>query len=185
MSYEEYLHDPSIDAHTEWVGGAVVAMAPVDLSHALLCSFVQGLLGMYVNSHSLGVLLRDPFQMKTGPALPGRAPDFIFIRSEHLDRLHDLFLEGPADLAIEIISPGTEGVDRGDKFYEYEQGGVPEYWILDPHRQVAEFYARDENGVYRSANVPPDGEFESLAVPGFRLKVEWLWSGPSAMSGKQ
>lgn len=182
MSYEEYLRDPSIDEHTEWVDGEVLPMMSVSKAHALLESYLHLLLGMYVDSHSLGVLLADPFQMKTGPALPGRAPDIIFIRSEHLDRLHDLFLEGPADLAIEIISPGTEGVDRGDKFYEYEQGGVPEYWILDPHRQVAEFYVRDENGVYRSANVPPAGEFESLAVPGFRLKVDWLWAQPSITS---
>ena len=102
----------------------------------------------------------------------------IFIRTEHLDRLHDLFLEGPADLAVEIISPGTEGVDRGDKFYEYETGGVAEYWILDPHRQVAEFYIRDESGVFRSANVPADGDFVSTVLAGFRLRVEWLWNQP-------
>ncbi len=34
-------------------------------------------------------------------------------------------------LAIEIVSPGTEHVDRGRKRDLYQRSGVPEYWIVD------------------------------------------------------
>lgn len=113
--------------------------------------------------------------MKTGPGLPGRSPDVFFVRNEHLERVKRLYLEGPADLVIEIISPGSRATDRGDKFYEYEQGGVPEYWLLDPERQQTEFYLRGDDGIYRL--VPPgnDGIYRSQALSGLWLNVDWLW----------
>ena len=78
--------------------------------------------------------------MKIGPDLPGREPDILFIAREHLDRFRDTYLDGPADLVVEIISRDSRARDRGDKFYEYEQGGVREYWLLDYLRRQAEFY---------------------------------------------
>jgi Uma2 family endonuclease len=116
--------------------------------------------------------------MKSAPDLPGRAPDVFFIKNDHLDRVRRLNLEGPADLVIEVISTGSEETDRGDKFYEYQQAGVPEYWLIDPDREVAEFYLLDDRGVFRSANVPQDGVFESRAIEGLRIRVEWLWQRP-------
>lgn len=55
-----------------------------------------------------------------------------FVASEHLDRLKETYLDGPADLVVGIVSPDSVGRDRGEKFYEYAQGGVPEYWLIDP-----------------------------------------------------
>lgn len=176
MSYEEYLRDPGIPEHTEWVDGEVTEMMSVSNKHAQLVGYLARLIGMYVELRELGEIRMDPFQMRPTPSSNGRAPDLIFVVRTKLGSLRPQYLEGPADVVIEVTSPGTEAVDRGDKFYEYEAGGVPEYWILDPVREVAEFYVRDESGVFRSANVQPDGEFESAALDGFRLKVEWLWT---------
>ena len=61
-----------------------------------------------------------------------REPDVLFLAKEHLGRLRDSHIEGPADLVVEIVSKESRGRDRGEKFYEYGEGGVPEYWLLDP-----------------------------------------------------
>ena len=45
--------------------------------------------------------------MKTGPDLPGRAPDILFTSNARIKRLKKSHLDGPADLAVEIISPGA------------------------------------------------------------------------------
>ncbi|MEZ5301901.1 MAG: Uma2 family endonuclease [Verrucomicrobiales bacterium] len=79
---------------------------------------------------------------------PGREPDIIFVASENLGRIKNAFLDGPADLAVEVISPESQGRDRGDKFYEYQAGGVREYWIIDPERQVAEFYRLNDRDLF-------------------------------------
>jgi len=107
----------------------------------------------------------------------GREPDLIFVATANLHRLQATYLDGPADLAVEIISPESVGRDRGEKFYEYEQGGVPEYWLIDPQTQRAEFYRLVE-GRYRLAFESKEGEYRSLVLPDFWLRVEWLWQDP-------
>jgi len=125
-----------------------------------------------------GRVLYEPFQMKTGPELPGRSPDLFFVSNENLGRLKRLYLKGPADLVVEIISPGSRAVDRGEKFYEYEQGGVPEFWLIDPQRKQAEFYQRGQDGVYRLVPPDSDGLYHSQVLKGLWLKVDWLWQEP-------
>nr|MBA3440395.1 Uma2 family endonuclease [Pyrinomonadaceae bacterium] len=66
----------------------------------------------------------------------------------------------------------------GDKFVEYERAGVKEYWLLDYERESAEFYELGSDGRYRTAQLDADGVYESKVVPGFRLRVAWLWQSP-------
>lgn len=181
MTYEEYLRDPRIPEHTEWVDGEVIEMMSVSKKHAELQMYLLELLRSFLRVTKAGRLYTDPFQMRLTNAKSGRAPDIMFVRTERFGDVEGMFLDGPAELVIEIISPCTEGTDRGDKYYEYEAGGVPEYWILDPVRETAEFYLRDDEGVYRSANVPAKGTFASRSLKGFVLTVEWLWTEEDAL----
>ena len=107
----------------------------------------------------------------------GREPDILFIVRDHLDRLKETHLDGPADLAVEVVSPESVGRDRGEKFYEYEQAGLPEYWLVDPQRERAEFYQL-QGDRYRLAFEGDEGEYRSSALTGFWLRVEWLWQEP-------
>jgi Uma2 family endonuclease len=107
----------------------------------------------------------------------GREPDLIFVSTANLDRAKDTYLDGPADLVVEIISPESVGRDRGEKFLEYEAGGVPDYWLIDPQRQWAEFY-RLEEGRYRLLHAGTEGIVRPHTIPDFWLRVEWLWQQP-------
>jgi len=146
-----------------------------DRRHENIRRFLYTLINLFVEAHQLGRVYSEPFQMKTGPDLPGRAPAVFFVANENLGRVRQLNLEGPANLVVEIISPGSRATDRGDKFYEYEQGGVPEYWLLDPERRQAEFYLRGNDGIYRLVQPGSDGIYRSKVLAGLWLKVEWLW----------
>ncbi len=161
----------------EWVDGEVITLSPASKKHQLLVSFLTALLQHFVEAKRLGLIIPAPFQMKTGTDLPGREPDILFIASAHLDRLKDTYLAGAADVVVEVISPESLARDRGDKFYEYEKGGVGEYWLLDPIRQLAEFY-RLEQGVYRLAPVDEAGSYHSAVIAGLWLHVAWLWQDP-------
>lgn len=81
-------------------------------------------------------------------------------------------------MVVEIISPDSRARDRGEKFYEYEQGGVHEYWLLDPLRKQAEFYGLGDDGIYRLIPIGGDGLFHSRVLEGLWLKVDWLWQEP-------
>jgi Uma2 family endonuclease len=177
MTYEQFMEWLPDDMHAEWVDGWVVPMSPITGAHDELVAFLRSLLRLFLEYHPLGKLRGDPFQMKTAPHLPGRAPDLIFVANAHLPRLHRTFLEGPADIAIEVISPDSIRRDREDKFKEYELGGVPEYWLIDPERPPALFYQTGERGRYQVMPIE-DGIFRSQVLPGFWLRVEWLWQEP-------
>lgn len=177
MSYARFLKWDGRNPHVEWVNGEVVAMAPVSNDHSALQVFLLKILGSFVDARQLGELRTEPFQMKTGPDLPGRAPDILFIAKKSLSRLKKNHLEGPADLVVEIISPGSQSIDRGDKYFEYEKGGVREYWLIDPLRKQAEFYLLGRDGVYHLAPIQGD-IFRSAVLKGLWLKVGWLWRKP-------
>ena len=182
MTYEQFLRTVPDDIHAEWVEGEMVPMTPVSRDHNELSAFFLALLRHYVEAQDLGKIFCEPFQMKTGPNLPGRSPDLLFVAKKRLSQLKRNHLQGPADLVIEIISPESRARDRGDKFYEYEQGGVREYWLIDPVRKQVEFYALDKNGIYRLMNVGEDGIFRSQALKGLWLQVSWLWQLPPLMT---
>jgi Uma2 family endonuclease len=76
---------------------------------------------------------------------------------------------------VEIVSPESSDRDRGRKLREFETGGVPEYWLLDPLRTGAAVYALGEDGHYHP--VPPDseGRLASQVLPGFKIHPALLW----------
>lgn len=182
MTYEQFLEWDGENQHVEWVNGRVVSMPPISGEHTEVSHYLIRLIGEFLDHYPLGVLRSDPFQMKTGPNLPGRAPDLLFVAKRNLRRLHRVYLEGPADLVVEIISPDSRTIDRVEKFQEYEAGGVREYWLIDPERRQAEFYRRGRDGRFRLVSPDKGGVFRSTVIKGLWLKVEWLWSRPPLLS---
>jgi len=179
MTYEEFLAWADEDTLAEWVNGEVVMASPASRQHQEISGFLHIILSAHVEIHRLGTVLLPPFQMRL--ARSGREPDLLFVAREHLDRLKDTFLDGPADLVVEILSPESAGRDRGVKFYEYEAAGILEYWLIDPSRETAEFYQLDAHGHYRAVSPDAEGQYCSSVLPGLRLPVAWLWQPPSVL----
>lgn len=173
LSYQDFLSQDG-DHHAEWVNGVVVEMSPPSTKHQVLVRFLCSLMQTYAEEHDLGVVIPAPFQMKLQN---GREPDILYIAAEHLDRLTELYLDGPADIAVEVISPESVARDRGEKFSEYADGGVLEYWLIDPRTHWAEFFRLDD-GFYRPVFTGGEGVYHSQALAGFWLNVAWLWSEP-------
>ena len=174
LTYAEFLAWAGEDTLAEWVDGEIIMTSPASQRHQFLVGFLEKVLGTFVEQHELGVVLSAPFQMKLEH---GRAPDLLFVAAAHVDRLQETYLDGPADLVVEIVSPESVGRDRGEKFYEYARGGVPEYWLIDPQAQWAEFYHLAGHH-YQSSFSGDEGEYTSQALPSFWLRVEWLWQQP-------
>jgi Uma2 family endonuclease len=178
LTYEEFLAWCDEDTLVEWVDGEVVTLSPASEQHEDLRSLLDAVLRIFVEQRGLGRVLGASFQMRLAePVRSGRQPDILFVAANRVSCLKETYLDGPADLVVEIISPESRLRDRGEKFAEYEMGGVREYWLLDPERREADFYGLDERGRYR-AQPDREGWYESLVISGFRLKVEWLWQVP-------
>jgi Uma2 family endonuclease len=176
MPYDEFLAWNDEDSLAEWVDGVIQMSGPASHRHQEIASFLHQVLSNFSRIHELGEVILPPFQMRLPHS--GREPDLIFISRTHLDRLKDNYLDGPADLVVEIMSPESIGRDRGDKFYEYRQAGIPEYWLIDPQSRRVEFYTLDEEGLYTLVHQGGGGIYLSTVLTGFWLKVEWLWQEP-------
>jgi Uma2 family endonuclease len=141
MSYDEYLNWEHEGGLTEWVDGEVIIHMPPKDEHQRVVEFLDRLLGVFVELFQLGMVRIAPFTMRALPDGSAREPDLFFLATDNLYRLTSKELNGPADLAIEVISDDSVTRDKDDKFYEYQAAGVKEYWIIDPRpkRLRAEF----------------------------------------------
>lgn len=177
MTYEEFLNWADEDTLAEWVDGKVVMTSPASVDHQELADFVHSILKRYAVFHQLGKVLAPPFQMKL-PGSSGREPDVLYVASEHLSRFKQTYLDGPADLVVEIVSPESATRDREQKFAEYERGGVSEYWILDRAARQADFCQLNARGIYESYAPDAQGIYHARMVPGFWVNVNWFWQYP-------
>ena len=181
MSYEEFLQATFDHFHYEWVDGEPIEMSHIELDHAEIQIFLIRLLGDWIDQKAIGRMLAEPFHMKTGPDLPGRSPDILFIATENLDRLERLTLRGPADLVVEIVSPSSRRTDRVDKFDEYEQGGVKEFWLVDPLRRRVDWYTLVD-GQYKTIEPDADGRRQSKVLSGVWFRDAWFFERPAKLA---
>ena len=178
VSFEEFLCWADEDTLAEWVEGEIVPISPSSLSHQEILGFLFELIKSFLRVRQIGTIVLPPFLMRLPTRPSGREPDLLFVSTVHADRLRDTYLDGPADLVVEIISRESEARDRGEKFVEYEAAGIPEYWLIDPLRQDALFFQIGPDGRYRRAALDADEAYRSVVLPGFRLRPEWLWQRP-------
>jgi len=178
LSYEEFLQACDEDTLAEWVNGEVVMTSPASNRHQSISDFLLIILSLYVEQGAVGRVISAPFQMKTGPDLGGREPDVLFVAEVHLARLKDTYLDGPADLVVEVVSPESRLRDRGEKLAEYELGGVREYWIIDPDKRQVDLFLLGEDGRYERRKPDAQGIYHSAVVPGFWIDEQWLWADP-------
>src|SRR5687768_6439469 len=132
MSFEEFLEWADEDIRAEWVDGRVELLSPVHEGHESLSGWLYALCRVYVETKGLGRVLGAPFLIHLPTRPSGREPDMIFLRSQNLDRIKGGYMEGPADVLVEVVSPESVARDRETKYSEYEKAGIREYWLLDP-----------------------------------------------------
>ena len=174
-TFEQYL-EISEEGKFEFVAGNVIPVEPPSEEHNALSGYLYHVTGVYVEETENGRVMGDNYTQQLGPET-NRIPDVSFFRKDSLGKIQHLHSEGGADLIIEVLSPSTRRIDRGEKFYEYEAAGVEEYWMVDPERKTAEFY-RLTDGRYIPVLPDAEGRVHSSTIPGFYLRVSWLWERP-------
>ncbi len=177
VSYADFLEWADEDTYAEWVDGEIELMSsPASRKHQDVKGFLESAIRLFAETYDLGEVYSAGLQMK----LPGsgREPDVLFISTARLGQLKETFLDGPADLAVEIVSPESVERDKVEKLAEYQAGGVLEYWLIDVIVNKAAFYQLGKTGKYRKVAPDPKGRYTSAVIPGFWLQTDWLWQKP-------
>ena len=146
---------------------------PTDF-HQLILLRLSLALHLFVSTRRLGQVRFAPLPVRLWPGKV-REPDLMFLSRAHQDRIGRYW--GVPDLAVEILSEGTEHKDREIKRREYALAGVGEYWIIDPEAMTVETLRRDGGDDYsRSLLLDRDSILTTPLLPGFTLKLSELFA---------
>jgi Uma2 family endonuclease len=178
MTADQYLQlgeDPS-GIRLELVDGEVTVAASPATAHAYCLSQLFGILRQHIKKHRLGVIMSDTDHILDMYNV--RRPDLYYFGTERMHLLTDGPIRIPPDLAIEVISPGSERIDRIEKFAQYHDFGIPFYWIVDPQSRTAKAF---KFGRTKYAPAGSGKNADTVSFPPFpNLKIDLaeLWWPP-------
>jgi Uma2 family endonuclease len=182
ISFEDYLREYNSyeGGRTEWMAGEV-AIYPImsnNLQHNDLIGFLYTLLSAFLELTRRGQVVLAGVPMKYSNTKPAREPDLMIVLTEHAERLLPKYIDGIADIVVEVVSPESVERDYADKLNEYEAAGVPEYWLFDPERETPVVHVLGADGRYRRAALDGQGRLVSEVLRGFALDPALLWQTP-------
>lgn len=177
MTEEEYLAWVGETSLTEWVAGEVVFKVPISELHDLLQRVISASLEALVRRRGIGQVRGEKWATRLPQGPSWREADMVFVASDTTSTLTRNSLIGPPDLAMEIVSPGSQAMDYRIKFHEYEAAGIPEYWIVDPAATKVIAY-RLVNSKYTEIDADADGKVRSKVVDGWWLEPAELFKDP-------
>jgi Uma2 family endonuclease len=93
-------------------------------------------------------------------------PDLLVVRR---DRIGEQNIVEALALVVEVLSPSSARIDRTLKFSRYAEGGIGQYWIVDPRVPSVEIYDLVD-GEYRLTASGQGDETVAVSAP-FALSV--------------
>lgn len=172
MSLDEYLErEATASTKHEFVDGRVHAMAGASRAHGTIALNLAALVRPAIRGSGWRAYIAD---MKVAP--PGnrtiRYPDLVMTCDER-DLADEQITRFPK-LIVEVLSPGTSAVDRGDKFEEYRRiPTLEEYLIIDSSRVLVELFCRTESG-WDLKEYGLGAAFQLTSIP-LEIKVDDLY----------
>jgi Uma2 family endonuclease len=172
-TFDDFLAIVPENQKADLLDGVIYMASPESTDDNDLGGWLYSLLREYAEELELGKAYHTRVAFRLG-ALHGPEPDVAFVLAKNLHRVRRGYVEGPPDIAVEIVSPDSADRDYVKKRQRYEKAGVREYWIVDPEQRRVLFLRR-QRGKLRDI-APVQNIFESAVLPGFRLDVRWLWA---------
>jgi Uma2 family endonuclease len=175
MKAEQFLQlgeDPR-GVRLELVDGDVaVSPSPVP-RHAFVVMKLAKILGNYVDENELGELFQDVDTLLDEYNV--RRPDVLYFSNARLHLVGEKAMEGPPDLAVEVISPSSVEVDREDKFDQYRKAGVVHYWIIDPAQRTVEGWTLAGGEYVATGRATGTGIIRLPPFEDLDIRIEQLW----------
>ncbi len=157
----------------ELINGIIVKRASPSAAHQRVSRHLSRLMDNFIFDNKLGEFFSAPLDVYlTQNDLT--QPDLIFVSNANA-HIVGSYINGVPDLVVEILSPGTAKMDKGDKRNLYQKCGISEYWIVDPKSQSIEVYFLEE-GIYNLISFAQEtGAIESKVLSGFSMNVEGVF----------
>ena len=174
-TFEEYLlYEDYSEKLYELFNGELIEVPPesgfnIQIANRLFLVFALMLGSDRVRGHGLELEVRGEPK--------NRYPDLTIIREEHIQQLskrNTIRLNmAPPLVVMEIVSPGEIQRDRDyiAKRIQYQDCGIPEYWIIDPQTQTILILELVGNSYVNFAEFKDDDLLRSRLFNQLNLKV--------------
>jgi Uma2 family endonuclease len=176
FTYDDFCALVRDDQKADLIDGVIYMASPESLEVNELFLWLITVMRLYVSRNKLGRIYGSRVACRLDDK-NAPEPDILFVAEKNRGRLKRNHVEGPPDLAIEIVSPESVERDYDKKRRQYQRFGIPEYWIIDEHERKVTLLRRDARGKYREV-AARKGIFHSQALEGFWLDPNWLWEDP-------
>ncbi len=181
MSPQEYLAwEEQQPLKHEYIDGEVFAMAGGTLPHNAIAVNLTTALKPHLRSKGCRVFMAD---VKVGVSEKGsfHYPD-VMVTCDERDKKAKRIVRFPC-LIVEVLSPSTEGYDRGKKFTRYRRiETLKEYVLIDTEQMSVECHRRNENNKWElthylidettPAGIEPEIHFTSV---DFKCPISLLY----------
>jgi Uma2 family endonuclease len=177
MTADEYLlWEPQQDLRYEYVNGQVIAMTGGTIPHNDIALNLYTALRPHLKQQGCRINVAD-VKVQVSATRLYHYPDLV-VSCHPQDLSARKFIQYPK-LIVEVLSPGTEAKDRGEKFLSYQMiPTLQEYVLIESERILVECYRRGEGRMwlyypYRTGDIV---QFSSI---DFECPIELLYDGIS------
>ncbi len=145
LSPEEYLEaEKSSPIKHEYIQGQIYAMAGASDAHVTITANLVALLRNHIRGTGCRIYVAD-MKARIESLDIFYYPD-IMVTCDSRDTQFEYFKRYPS-LIIEVLSPSTEALDRGDKFSDYQElDTLQEYVLVSQNRQRIDCFRRNSEG---------------------------------------
>ena len=159
----------------EFTDGYIEELPAPTSTHQAILAFLYELFRDYLGPRG-GIVLISALRMRIREG-KFREPDILLLRHRSDPRYQDRYWLG-ADLVAEVVSPDGPQRDLVEKRADYAEGGIPEYWIVDPRDDtITVLTLKDgayvEHGVFRRGAIAT-----SPLLEGFTADVGAVFDAP-------
>jgi Uma2 family endonuclease len=179
LGLEEYELFPDDGQRHELIDGEhVVTPAPTSRHQSIVMCLAAALYN-YAVPRRLAKVLPAPTDVILSPHDVVQ-PDILLVAVDRLEIVRNR-VEGPPDLAIEVLSPSSRRTDEVLKRRAYEHWGTRELWVVDPDVERVRVYRVEGEGRFsraRELSAEHGDALETPLLPGFSITLVELFADP-------
>ncbi|MCT7955938.1 Uma2 family endonuclease [Laspinema palackyanum] len=184
MSPEEYLEweekqplkyeymNGKVFAKNEEINSENLALTGRTIAHNEIAVNLTTALKNHLRGKGFKVLMADS-KLGVSESGPFHYPD-VMVTCNEQDKLAKTVINFPC-LIAEVLSPGTEGFDRGQKFQNYRQiSTLREYLLVSANQKMVECFRLNEKGLWELSTYGEGDEIELTSIE-FRVPIDLIY----------
>ena len=175
FTVKDYMTTPN-DRRFQLLDGELISAPSPTNRHQTIVLALANVLSPIVLERHLGKIWIAPFDVVLSEHDVAQ-PDILFVSGPRSHIITEANIQGPPDLVVEVLSPGTEDYDRGYKRILYSRHGVKEYWLVDPAAETVEVLTQQTEGLALSATYQRSQSLASPLLPELAIDLEQVFGG--------